>query len=176
MPDEVKKFCEFCNSRGVKHEKTCTRVAPVATPKQGEEEDKFIKLEEKFDALVEMVGRLAEKVLSKEDPNVPVVLSATPKQETKDEETQLVPRAWRNVVTATLGEDFGLNVKDSANGNFTIEVIVPPQWDRRVGEEKEKNRPDISTGLVRSSSAIADVEKWCTLIKQTIKKSHPNFK
>jgi hypothetical protein len=47
--------------------------------------------------------------------------------------------------------------------------------DCRIGDERLISKEDTRTGLMRRASAEADVLKWCQLIKENIKKIHPNF-
>lgn len=84
-----------------------------------------------------------------------------------------VPRKWRDVVTEVLGSDFSLDVADSSGGNYVITITIPDEWDRRVGNRKGR---DYSTGLVRRATDLADVEKWCNMIRSNIQKTYPKFK
>ena len=188
MDETKQKFCEFCDSKGMRHKKVCTRAGVPLEPNSPETivepgDDKIKVLEQKFDKLVDLVSQLAERITA---PNTllpqPVVQQPPSRieefvteQKEHDNASQLVPRSWRKIVDDMLGQDFGVEIDDSSNGNFVLKVLVPQQFDRRIGLERGPGQ-DCSTGLIRRASALADVEKWCTLIGQNISKFYPTFK
>lgn len=88
----------------------------------------------------------------------------------------MLPRSWRDVIDKGLGPDFKASVAESSGGNYIIKIVIPPQYDRRTGEQKQMMKEDYSTGIVRRASDIADVTRWCELIKGTIKSMYPDFK
>lgn len=87
-----------------------------------------------------------------------------------------VPKKWREKVDEVLGKDFKLEIEESSGGNFILKVFVPEEYDCRVGDERSMNKQDMRCGLIRRASDVADVEKWCNLIKANIQKTHSNFK
>ena len=135
----------------------------------------------KIDDLVEMLGMVVAEMPKKNvllTETTPLASEAPVKVVNLPPEVKdgLPPPAkWRAKVTGILGEDFDLQVDESAGGNYIIRVLLPAHLDRRNGDEKGKGL-DISTGLVRRASDLADVEKWCILIKSNIQKKYNDFK
>lgn len=87
---------------------------------------------------------------------------------------KMIPKAWKEVVDEILGTDIDLEVHNSSAGDFLLHFYLPKYIDRRIGEEKNKEK-DCSVGLIHRSSDVSDVEKWCVLIKATILKMYPLF-
>lgn len=145
------------------------------TMKENQLETKVDDLANKFEALLDMVTGLADKVMpprQTENERVEELFEGA----TSLDEPLPTPRKWRDIVNNILGSDFDVKVEDSSEGNFIIFIYLPENLDRRIGEEKLQNTKDYSTGLVRRASATADVEYWCEKIKKTIQKMYPNFK
>lgn len=153
---------------------------PECEPREGLE-DKVSTLTDKLDKLTEIVGSLAERVLS---PVITVptgvvvtpgsVQTATPMPDAPTIEG-MIPKAWREKVDAILGPDFRLEIMESSGGNYTLKFIVPPQWDRRVGDQKTMMPYDFSTGLIRRATDVADVLMWSERIRDNIKRQFNNF-
>ena len=101
---------------------------------------------------------------------------SVPEVSVEDDIRKRIPSKWRKSIDEALGKDFECEVDDSTGGNFLMRITVPAKWDCRVGDEKNMSMRDYRSGLIRRSSDIADVEKWCALIKANILKTYPNFK
>ena len=199
MEDVKKKFCESCDSKGVVHKKVCPKSkAKSSKPIDDrfvEQEIKALDLEKlerevssehseaiklndlasKVDKLTDIVSILADKVMRKVDvPAVSVNVQMPNPEEglPKLNPTFAIPNEWREVVDRILGKEFGATVSAS-NENYIITVVLPQELDRRVGEKQGR---DISTGIVRRASPLADVEYWCKKIAENLSKIHPNFK
>jgi hypothetical protein len=136
-------------------------------------------LSKKLDKMVDIMSVLAVKVNKLEDEK-PVPDSAAPAKPRystteidRDAFNKRVPRQWRELIDTILGPDFEAEVNDS-NGNWMLTIIVPEYLDRRVGSER-KDGKDTSTGLVRRSSDLADVENWCKLVRERIVERYPKF-
>jgi hypothetical protein len=89
--------------------------------------------------------------------------------------SDMVPKTWKDIVNKMLGTDFIVSVEESSGGNYRLKIVVPERYDRRIGDERQMSKQDVSTGIVRRASDVSDVEKWCDLIRKTIKAKHPAF-
>lgn len=137
-------------------------------------------LEAKFDKLLDVVSELAEKVSKLQTVNTMTVTmgqgksvsTTTPRPVQEEKLNDRVPPQWRAVVDAKLGTDFDIKVEDTVHGDFLLYVYLPTRYDRRVGQKFGR---DLSTGLIRRASPLADVEKWTVRIAENIKKSYSEF-
>lgn len=140
-------------------------------------EEALDKQNKKIDSIVEMVDLIAQSFKEQKEVKVEQIATQEVVKETSyppEVTTGLPPPSkWRRLVDQILGTDFGLEVDESSSGNYVIKVSLPTRCDRRVGD---KIGLDVSTGLVRRSSDLADVELWCKKIKENILKTYPNFK
>lgn len=167
LPEASKTAGEPCN--GKDGCPLCTNV-----PNQPNE---LTEIREQVGRLTDLVTALGERVLNAPQTPVeaPVRLqeaSTKPTSPTSDL-SDIVPSAWRRIVDDMLGTDFDLKVEESSGGNMIIKILLPDSLDRRVGERTGK---DCSTGLVRRSSDVADVEAWCLKIRSNIQKTHVGFR
>ena len=133
---------------------------------------------EKIDALIEMMSGIVSELPAKKEimPQIDTTTTQNKIEATLPPEVKNglpPPSKWQQKVNDILGEDFALVVEESSGGNYLMKVFLPPYLDRRTGE---KEGLDTSCGLVRRASDIADVEKWCNLIKANIQKFYPLFK
>ena len=144
----------------------------VAATSAIDTEAKLVNLESKLDKLVEVVGSVVDRMTTTPATTVAMKIGLDEVEETGEDLSKFVPKAWRALVDKKLGKDIGLEVEDSADGNFIVYFYMPEHLDRRVGD---RNGRDHSTGLVRRSSAIADMEKWCELILANIKKTYNSY-
>lgn len=157
-------------------EKLPELIKEIEEKEELKEETESTKLEElskKVEMLVDVIGTIAEKVMGVEVKSVESdIKDSTPIK--NDDLSLIIPSSWRRIITSLLGENFSAKIEDSG-GNFILFVYLPPELDRRIGDEKTST-PDYSTGLIRRASADSDVEYWCEKIKANIKKTHPEFK
>ncbi len=135
-------------------------------------EKKVKELEEKIEGMIDLMLNMAQSIpVKKIDPIElkqvdlpPEVYQGLP-----------FPSKWRQKINEILGENFEAEVEESAGGDYILKVYMPSSLDRRVGMEKNSGR-DISVGIVRRGSDVADVEKWSKLICANLQKTFPNFK
>lgn len=93
-----------------------------------------------------------------------------------DDIKNMVPSKWREKIREILGDGFDSSVEETTGGHFLLKIVVPEEWDCRIGDEKRMSKRDLRCGLVRRTSDLSDVEKWCELFKANIQKTHPNFR
>ncbi len=148
---------------------------PATEPVPEQPVDRMTELESKFDKLLDLVS----EVLKKNEPEAKVRSSAE-QQETRDAELSdtdfltTVPNSWKRAAETILGKDFTFKVEETSGGNFMLYVYTPPHLDRRPTTDSGSR--DVSTGLVRRASAMQDVETWCALIRDNVKKHFPEYK
>ena len=142
-------------------------------------DERIQELENTVDRLAGMVEVVLKQAveLDKDTKKVEEAYVPAPGEVQQVDANDLIPTKWREVVDKSLGKDFGLKVADSSGGDFSIEIRLPPQWDRRSGDEKQiLGKYDISIASpVRRATAESDLERFCILIAQNIKLKYPNF-
>ena len=141
-------------------------------------ETKLNEVSARIDKLVDIVTGVVEMVKQKEEP-VPTKgpsLDVRAKTPEDDNFSQAAPRAWRLIVNKILGSDVSLRVEDTVHGDYVLYFALPKHLDRRVGEDKNNGQSnDVSTGIIRRASAMADVEKWSNLVKDNVTKKFKDF-
>lgn len=151
-----------------------TPPQPIASG--NDQMDKLNRLEARLDSLTDALEKVVSIVTAEPEPEtpkpMPEVETSTVTARQMADAGAPVPAAWRAKADELLGKEFGMEITDSANGNFIMTIRVPKQWDRRVGD---RNGDDISTGLIRRASALDDVSIWCTRIANNIRKTYPKF-
>ena len=149
---------------------------PVQDAPVSETRDPVAELSAKFDKLADIVGDLAEKIY-KEEPQkeVPKAVEDVSGEDRVTDLSKRFPLEWRESVSRILGKNFDLRVEDTANGDFMAIITIPQQWDRRAAKDDQIIKQDVSTGLMRRSSPLPDLEGWCAKILANLKSVHPNF-
>jgi len=151
---------------------------PKGIPKRPSAHDRIDLLTSKLDDLAEVMQLLVDHVkipksqeLS-ETPHseVPVETSQNPSFETVQ---GLVPTKWKEIINRYLG-NVEASMESTTGGHYVLTVYMPEGIDRRSGEAKKYSK-DHSTGLIRYTSELADVEHWCELISKNIRKTFPNW-
>jgi hypothetical protein len=122
-----------------------------------------------------VLARAAKETKKKEIEEKLARLEELEKQSRPDSIDGVLPRTWRDTIDKILGNEFKASVMESSGGNYLIRIVIPERWDRRIGDEKQMLKEDFTTGLVRRSSDVSDITKWCDLIKTTIKTKYPEF-
>ena len=142
---------------------------PKGTPKKTDE--RMNALEEKMSAMMDLMTEVIDqKNEQKKEEVIPENQKLQHDIQQMDNISQMLPIKWKQKIEEILGKGFDIEINDSAGGNYVMYFYIPSHLDRRVGE---KNGRDHSTGLIRRASDIADIEQWCTRIKQTIKLRFP---
>lgn len=135
-------------------------------------EKKVKELEAKMESMVDLMLNLAQSIPTKEvkqEATGVIQINLPP-----DIEKGLpIPSKWRQKINEILGEDFEAEAEESGV-DYILKVYIPPHLDRRIGADKNSGR-DLSVGLIRRATDVADVEKWTRLIKANIQKTYPNF-
>ena len=137
-------------------------------PKNDEISEKVNQLSDKLDKLVDIVAGIVnvEKEEKKEEVVTPQEQIAREQKIDSKDFLSSLPSEWRKIVDKYLGENFLAKVRDSSGGNFLLEIYIPKEYDRRVGDRIGEH--DISVGQVRRASAIQDVEYWSKLVRANL--------
>lgn len=122
---------------------------------------------------LEKVSGLLERVIAVSD-HKPPKLEVEPEADDTDDSGYFPPK-FRRIIDKMLGPDFKATLMESSGGDCVLQVLIPPQWDCRQGEEKLMSKQDIRCGLVHKATDISDLEKWCSLFVTNIKKTYPHF-
>jgi len=156
------------------------QVAKVVDPQIVETDKRITNLESSLEKITELVVNMS--TIIEEGQRIAAETPAPTKTPVRDIEKEIeaegtdsipLPQKWVEAKNRLLGTDFTMEIKDVADGNFMMTVWLPDHLDRRVGDRTGK---DLSTGLIRRTSALADVEVWCSRIAGNIKKNYPDFK
>lgn len=142
--------------------------------------------EEKIESLTNTVDKLTELIkgvidttdhrpAASQASDIPPSLRRNA-QDDEEEDRGYFPKKFRRIIDEHLGPDFEATLEESSGADCILKIIVPKQWDCRIGDEKLGGTHDIRTGLVKKASDIADVDTWCKKFAAHIKKSHPSFR
>jgi hypothetical protein len=131
------------------------------------------------EGMTSMIEMMREQAPPKSDTPEP---PETPhEQETANEQLdeKMLPKSWLKVFHKHLGADFQYFLEEGGAGSHAVRVVFPANIDRRVGTERSTGERDVSMASpIRVASPLADIESWCKLIIQTIKRApgHEDFK
>lgn len=163
-----------------KGSKKVTQKTLESTPAQ----DPIASLNVKFDALLEIVGDLAQKVQERDVTKPEPTQEVDTRSEDEigedrinqaDDMAQMYPRRWTEILDRILGPGFELEIRDTANGDFRAFIYVPQKFDRRVGIGDHVTNRDFSVGPIRRSSPEADIEYWCLRMRENLQKESKSY-
>jgi len=135
----------------------------------------------KIDKLIDVVMGLADQLPTAPtiapSPVTPNILPTPEDPEGFTASNEIsIPAMWRAKINEILGEDFEATIEDSNGGSFILKIFLPKHLDRRKGEALKEGDKDMSSGIIRRATDMADVEMWCTRIKTNIQSFFPDFK
>lgn len=129
---------------------------------------------DKMEASIEQLAQAVNLLLTKDVPQETVPLEQTPlgrESDEKDTDGRIIPQSWIAILQKNLGKDFTFELQEGGAGSFGVKVIFPAHIDRRIGTERSTGPRDISMfSPIRLASPLPDLESWCKLCIQTIKR------
>lgn len=137
---------------------------------------------EKLDALIGVVGSLAEAVKAQgQSSTVPTVtpgpaLAVLPTKEEVKEAKEVEKASpdekptnphWTRATHEILGEDFDCEIAYPESGGVLFKVIVPKDKSNATQAYWEMNKRDVRTKEI-GHTGLEGVKKWCALIKKNL--------
>lgn len=176
--EQEKKFCEYCDSKGVKHKKDCSRKDHT------EDMVIYIKLREDFDNFKnetrENINKILE-ILMESNKNTTAITKKSNDEEFVNEfsEETLVeygsalPSEYHPIFEKYFDETDGFHgrwkmPKANESSNIMFSILVPKKFSNTTSAHLDFYKIDVRSKPMNLQNIGQGIEDWCKLVAQNI--------
>ena len=146
-------------------------------PEENVSKKEFEKLSSTVEALAASMTTFIEKMsnpiaqapgIEAKEVEPGITIQDTPVDPAKPDKMP-IPPAWREIVTETLGDEFGINVVYPTSGaGFLFKISVPKEKSNAGKDYLDFYKVDIRTKSISYSDGISGVRKYCELVAKNL--------
>lgn len=154
------KFCEQCDSKGVRHKANCPSVAQKYVSKE-DFEDLKKATDEKLDRILNIIA-------SKEEPIAPVVHIGSDKAEVFVGNVGNLPPEFQAVFMKYFDPQDGFTAEYDPLEN-TFAILVPPKFSNAIPANLQFYKVDKRLKKLEASNPLSTIDAWCKKVMANLR-------